>query len=124
MKTLQFARARKFDLDRSVTLFENLIRFRQKKNWKKSTRPTLAMFQSFHDNSGVEILSTTDKEGRTLMFMDAAKFKIPPGMTMEDLNHCAFYMMMAWISIDNLQVRGVTFLQNLVSTVCALISSL
>jgi hypothetical protein len=113
---IKFARARKYDFDRTVTMLEIFYEFRRKKGYTRANRPPLEHFNVLNDFGHVAILDQTDQHRRTIIVVDSSKMNLSTlaeKLSPEELAHLSFYMMLSFIRHDNLTVRGCTLIQDL-----------
>lgn len=112
---VRFARSRKYDFDRTLKILDHLYSFRRDKGYTRSKRPPLEHFQ-IADTGQMVVLEKPDLHGRTVMVVEANKLnidKLVEHMSMDQMQHVSFYMMLGWLSIDNASIRGLTIVQDL-----------
>jgi hypothetical protein len=115
---IKFARARKYDFDRTTAMLNVFYEFRRKKGYLRANRPPLEHFQVLNDFGHVAILDQLDQHRRTIIVVDSSKMKLgdlAEKLTPDELAHLSFYMMLSFIRHDNLTVRGCTLIQDLSS---------
>jgi hypothetical protein len=112
---VRFARGKKWNVDKTVGTLVHLYNFRADKGYTWSARPPLHHFTVI-EMSHMTLLPKPDKSGCTVMLVEAKKIDmetITKALTHDQLQHVSFYQMLAWLSIENVSIRGLSVVQDI-----------